>query len=157
MGKDFPGDSEDKESACNAGDWSLIPGMGRSPGERNGNLLQYSCLKNSMDRGAWQAAVHGVAKESDMTEQVTTARSGQSRQLLIFLDKPWLCEELTDLSLGCPVKEVERFAYISFMCPNSSSLVIRILLPPGAGLHLLQGRLISYFQGDCVSLVLVVS
>ena len=88
MGKDFPGDSEDKESACNAGDWSLIPGMGRSPGERNGNLLQYSCLKNSMDRGAWQAAVHGVAKESDMTEQVTTARSGQSRQLLFFLDKP---------------------------------------------------------------------
>ena len=84
MGEGFPGGSEGKESACNVGDCSLIPGMGRSPGERNGNLLQYSCLKNLMDRGAWQAAAHRVAKESDTTEQVSTARSGQSRQLLFF-------------------------------------------------------------------------
>ena len=49
-----------KESACNAGDLGLIPGSGRSPGEGNSNLLQYSCLGNPMDRGAWQAAVHGV-------------------------------------------------------------------------------------------------
>ena len=47
----------------------LIPDLGRSPGERNGNPLQYSCLGNPMDRGAWQATVHGVAKESDTTEQ----------------------------------------------------------------------------------------
>ena len=55
-----------KESACNAGDAGSIPGLGRSPGEGNGTLLQYSCLENSMDRGAWRATVHGVEKESDM-------------------------------------------------------------------------------------------
>jgi len=59
---DFPGDSEDKESTCNAGDPSSIPGSGRSPGEGNGNPLQYSCLEYPMDRGAWWATVHGVAK-----------------------------------------------------------------------------------------------
>ena len=47
-----------------------IPGLGRSPGEGNGNALQYSCLGNPMDRGAWWAIAHGVAKESDMTEQL---------------------------------------------------------------------------------------
>ena len=53
--------SEDKASACNAGDLGSIPGLGRSPGEGNGNPLQYSCLENPMDRGAWRATVHGVA------------------------------------------------------------------------------------------------
>ena len=62
-----PGGSDAKESACNAGDPGLIPGLGRSPVEGNGNRLQYSDLENSMDRGAWQAAVHGVS-ESDMIE-----------------------------------------------------------------------------------------
>ena len=56
------GDSEGKESACNAGDPGLIPGSGRSPGEVNGNPLQYPCLENSMDRGGWRATVHGVTK-----------------------------------------------------------------------------------------------
>ena len=51
-----------KESACNVGDLGSIPGLGRSPGEGNGNPLQYSFLENSMDRRAWQAMVHGVAK-----------------------------------------------------------------------------------------------
>ena len=51
-----------KESTCNAGDLSSIPGLGRSPGEGHGNLFQYSCLENPLDRGAWQATVHGVAK-----------------------------------------------------------------------------------------------
>ena len=58
----FPGGSDGKASACNAGNLGLIPGSGRSPGEGNGNPLQYSCLENPMDRGAWWAAVHGVAK-----------------------------------------------------------------------------------------------
>ena len=58
----FPGGSGGKESACNAGDWDLIPGLGRSPGEGNGNPLQYFCLENSMDRGTWWATVQGVAK-----------------------------------------------------------------------------------------------
>ena len=58
----FPGGSEVKASACNAGDPGSIPGMGRSPGEGNGDPLQYSCLENPMDRGAWWATVHGVTK-----------------------------------------------------------------------------------------------
>ena len=56
-----------KESACNVGDTGLIPGSGRCPGGGNGNPLQYSCLGNPVDRGAWQAIVHGVAEDSDMT------------------------------------------------------------------------------------------
>ena len=62
---DFPGGSEVKASACNAGDPSSIPGSGRSPGEGNDNPLQYSCLGNPMDRGAWWAMVHGVAESSE--------------------------------------------------------------------------------------------
>ena len=60
----FPGDSDGKgkESACSAGDPRLIPELGRSPEEGNGNPVQYSCLRNPMDRGAWQATVHGVTK-----------------------------------------------------------------------------------------------
>ena len=64
----FPGGSDGKESACSAGDTGSIPGSGRSPGERNGYPLQYSCLEKSMGREAWQATVHGVAKK---TEQLT--------------------------------------------------------------------------------------
>ena len=58
----FPGGSNGKESACNAGDPGLIPGAGRSPGEVNGYPLQYSCLENSIDRGACWATVHGITK-----------------------------------------------------------------------------------------------
>ena len=57
----FPDGSDGKASACNAGDPGLIPGLERSPGEGNGNPLQYSCLENPTDRGAWKATVHGVA------------------------------------------------------------------------------------------------
>jgi len=56
-----------KESVCNAGDMGLVPGLGGSPGEGNGNPLQYSCLENPMDRGAWQTTVHGITKGSDTT------------------------------------------------------------------------------------------
>ena len=58
----FPGSSMVKNPSANAGDVSLIPGSGRSPGGGNGNPLQYSCLENPMDRGAWWATVHGVGK-----------------------------------------------------------------------------------------------
>ena len=56
----FPDGSAVKNPPANAGDAGSIPGPGRSPGEGNGNVLQYSCLGNPMDRGAWQATVHGV-------------------------------------------------------------------------------------------------
>ena len=60
MAQGFLGGSNGKESACKAGDPGSIPGSGRSPGEENGNPLQYSCLGNPMDRGTWWATVHGV-------------------------------------------------------------------------------------------------
>ena len=58
----FPVGSHSKESVLNEGDPGLIPGSGRCPGEENGNPLQYSCLENAMDRGAWWATVYGVTK-----------------------------------------------------------------------------------------------
>ena len=58
----FPGGLDRKESACNAGDLGSVPSSGGSPGEGNGYPIQYSCLENPMDRGAWRATVHGVAK-----------------------------------------------------------------------------------------------
>ena len=64
----FPCGSDGKESACNAGDLDSIPGSGRSPGEGNGNPFEYSCLENPVGRGAWQSIVHGVTKESDMSD-----------------------------------------------------------------------------------------
>ena len=70
----FPGGSEVKAFAWNVGDQGLIPGLERSPGEGNGNPLQYSCLENPMEGGAWKATVHGVAKSrtrlSDFTHSL---------------------------------------------------------------------------------------
>ena len=63
----FPGGSDGEESACSAGDLGSILGLGRSPGEGNGNPLQYSCLNNPLDREAWLAIVLRVAKESNTT------------------------------------------------------------------------------------------
>ena len=67
----FPGGSDGKESTCNEGDLDLIPGLGRSPGERNGYPLQYSCLENPMDGRAWQATVHGVAQSQTQLSDFT--------------------------------------------------------------------------------------
>ena len=66
----FPGGSVVKNLPASAGDTGLIPRLGRSPGEGNENPLQHSCLGYPRDRGAWKTAVHGVAKESDMTQQL---------------------------------------------------------------------------------------
>ena len=65
----FSGGSDGKETACNAGDLSSTPGLGRSPGEGNDNPVWYSCLRNPIDRGAWRATVHGVT-ETHRTEQL---------------------------------------------------------------------------------------
>ena len=71
----FPHSSDGKGSACNAGNQSSIPGLGKSPGVGNGNPLQYSCLRNPMDRGAWLAAVYGVTSwiiQGDLTARALT-------------------------------------------------------------------------------------
>ena len=74
LAEGLPGGSDGKESACNAGDPGSIPGSGRSPGEENGYPLQYSCLENAMDRGAWQAMGYSPwgFKESGTTELPAT-------------------------------------------------------------------------------------
>ena len=63
ISKGFPGGSDGKESACHVGILGATPGLGRSPGRGRGNPLQYSCLESLMDRGAWWAIVHGIAKQ----------------------------------------------------------------------------------------------
>ena len=68
---DFPAGSDGKAPVYNAGDQGSIPGSGRSPGERNGNPLQYYCLENPMGRGAWRATVHGVAKSRTQLSDFT--------------------------------------------------------------------------------------
>ena len=78
----FPGGSEVKVSACNAGDLGSIPGSGRSPGERNGDSLQYSCLENPMDGGAWWATVHGVAKSRTQLSDFTFFSLGHTKRKL---------------------------------------------------------------------------
>ena len=76
----FPGGSEVKASASNAGDLGLIPGSGRSTGEGNGNPLQYSCLENPMNGGAWWATVHGVAKSrTRLSKQLNDLRQDRIR------------------------------------------------------------------------------
>ena len=70
--KGFPGGSDSKESVCSSGDPGSIPGLGRSPGEGNGNWLQYSCLENAMDRGAWQVTVCGAAKSRTQLSDFTS-------------------------------------------------------------------------------------
>ena len=73
-----------KESACNAGGHDSIPGLGRSPGEGNGNPFQYFCLKNSMERGAWQAIFHRVTKSQTQRGDSHTNNSGLSSEFCLF-------------------------------------------------------------------------
>ena len=79
----FPCGSDGKDSACNVGDLGSIPGSGRFPGRGHGNPLQYSCLENPMDRGAWWATVHG-STESDTTEHFHMQLFSQCRFSLSF-------------------------------------------------------------------------
>ena len=92
----FPGGSDGKESARNAGDLSSIPGSGRSPGERNGYAFQYSGLDNSMDRRAWQATVHGVTTVHNWVTFTLTFHF--IIKLLIFVT-PWTVVHQAPLSM----------------------------------------------------------
>ena len=77
----FLGGSDSKESACDAGEPGSIPGSARSPGEGNGNPLQYSCLENPMDRGAWRATAYGVAKNLLVAQTVENLPAMQETQV----------------------------------------------------------------------------
>ena len=88
--KGFPYSSIGKESACNAGDSGLIPGLGRSPGEGNGNPLQYCCLENPMDKGAWWATVHGVTRiKYDLVTKAPPRPTRESQELSEEENKRW--------------------------------------------------------------------
>ena len=104
---DFPGGLDSKASAYNAGDLGSIPGSGRSLGEGNGNPLQYSYLENSIDRGAWWASVHGVAKESDTMKQMNM---GISLTLLF----PFKKNNNNTYLFGCSV----QFSSVAQSCPT---------------------------------------
>ena len=89
----FPGGSDGKESACNAGDLGLITGLGRSPGGGHGNRLQYSCLENLMDRGDWWATVHRVTKsqtrlsdqaQHELVKLVSLLKNEEGRKFCLF-------------------------------------------------------------------------
>ena len=82
-GEDFPGGSVVKNLPANSGDEGSVPGSGGSPGEGNGNPLQYSYLENPMERGAWQATVHGVAKAFTFTYDLV----GACMLLLLLLSR----------------------------------------------------------------------
>ena len=89
----FPGSSDAKESACNAGDPASNPESGRSPGKENGNPLQFSCLGNPMNRGAWQATFHRVATSWERLSDKTTTRPSCG---VSFVASPYsFCPELT--------------------------------------------------------------
>ena len=83
----FPSSSDSKESACNARDPGSIPGSRRSPGKGNGNPLQYSCLENSVNRGAWRATVHGVARvRHDLsTKEVGWGQGGERAMVSVYV------------------------------------------------------------------------
>ena len=81
----FPGGSEIKNPPANEGDLGSIPGLGRSPGEGNGNPFQYSCLGNPVDREAWWATAHGVTKESDMTQRLNNNHPIMNEGKSVFL------------------------------------------------------------------------
>ena len=101
----FPGGSDGKESACNAGDPGLLLGSRRFPGEGNGYPLQCTCLENSMDRGVWQATILGITKESDMTEQLKL-HFGASQVALVVKNSSFNANDIRDADsisvLGIP-------------------------------------------------------
>ena len=109
--KGFPGGSDSKESTCNVGDLGLNPELGRFPGEWNGNPLQYSCLQNSRNRGAWQAPVHGVAKSwTWLTDFHFTSRSTEFQSKPDILIKGWL------IRLLLIIVYLEKQGFLDFSC-----------------------------------------
>ena len=101
--KGFPGGSVGKESACNVGDQSSIPGSGKSPGEGNGYPLQYSCLENPMNRGAWRATVQGVAKNQTWLNDKPFLSFPSFQFSSVAKSCPALCDPMDCSIPGLPV------------------------------------------------------
>ena len=118
----FPGGSDGKESACNTGDPCLIPGSGRSFGEGNGNPLQYSWLENFMDRGAWQATVHGVTKSwtqlSDYHANRTLSETGHFS---------YACWPLSSCEMSVQVLPIFLLGGLSFLYILDTSHLLNVL------------------------------
>ena len=126
----FPGVSDEREFACSTGDLGSIPGLGRSPGEGNGNPLRYFCLKNLLDRGAWQATVHNVHKESDTTEeQNAPTHSVQSLSPVWFFAIPWTVAHQASLSITNSWSLLKLLS-IMLVMPSSHLILCRPFLPP---------------------------
>ena len=106
---DFPGGSDSKASAYNSGDPDSVPGSGRSPAERNGNPLQYSCLENPMDRGAWWAIFHGVTK----------SRTRQSMQGIL---KQWYQQHPALLITICLVMNKKEDSLLLLLLPFTAAI-----------------------------------
>ena len=146
----FPGGSDSEDSVFSVGDLGSIPGSGRSPGEGNGNPLQYSCLGNHMDRGAWWAAVHGIAKFHNFSDSACThtgtrthlcCRDGHS-QLLISLTFPSFSQRLeachslfpertSAVCRGGPSMAEAAFVAPGTLWPVQALRLPTCLLPPG--------------------------
>ena len=118
----FPGDSDSKESACNAGDLGSIPWSGRSPGEEHGNPLQCSCLENPSDGGAWWAAVYGVAQGRTRLKRLSSSSSSSGmRQPVAQMIKSLPAKQETWVqSLG------QEYSLEKEMATHSSILAWRI-------------------------------
>ena len=117
----FPGGSDGKESACNAGD-RLSPKLGRSPEEGNGYPLQYSCLENPMDRGAWQATVPGAAKSHQIVSSLNmgpweSSFTSQSPSFPIF---HWVNNNNTILGLSCGLNVMTNIRFLEQVLWQSS-------------------------------------
>ena len=150
----FPGGSEVKASAWNAGDQGSIPVSGRSPGEGNSNPLQYSCLETSMDRGAWQTTIHGGSKESNTTEWLTPTLGVPN---LHTLARMYCCLVAQSCLTLCIPKDRSPQAPLSIAFSRQEywdvgcySLLQGILLNQGLNPHLLRGRqsLLQGHQGN---------
>ena len=107
-----------KASACNAGDLGSIPGLGRSPGEGNGNPLQYSCMEKPMDRGAWWATVHGVAKCRTRNTYFAVFGHWENKDEKSLLLSPWI------LCLRSPCNR--RCVNVSFLHTSESHHVVKM-------------------------------
>ena len=121
--------SEVKASACNVGDLGSIPGLGRSPGEGNGNQLQYSCLENPMDRGAWWAILHGVAKSRTRLRDFTMSHCLDSVSSVQLLSRVWLFATPWTTARQASLSITNSWSTPMSVMPSNHLILCRPLLP----------------------------